>query len=109
MKFLGWIFFIFIGLIIFGSLAKEENKRQVQELMISNDWRSDGDISIGRALVKNRARGCGYFEYIQVDSTEYIVRCGFPDEGYKYYVAFTSVGKALGPYSSSQQLLDTVY
>jgi hypothetical protein len=85
MKVLGWVFLILIGLMFLGSISSAADKRKAQDLITQNQWRSDGDISIGRALVKGGVKwGCGHFEYIQVQSSEYIVRCGFADEGYKY-------------------------
>ena len=85
------------------------NSGKAQALVIQNQWRSEGDISVARALNKGGARGCGAFDYIQVKSSEYVVRCGFADEGYKYYVAWTAAEKTIGPYGSIEKLLEVAY
>lgn len=114
MKFLGWVFLIFIGLMFLGSISSAADKRKAQDLITQNQWSSDAwssgaGISVARALNKGGARGCGGFDYIQVQSSEYIVRCGFADEGYKYYVAFTAAEDVIGPYSSIEKLLEGAY
>jgi hypothetical protein len=82
---------------------------KAQDFVAQNPWHSDGNISVARALTKGGARGCGHFEYIQVKSSEYIVRCGFADEGYQYYVAWTSAEKTIGPYTAIEKLLEVAY
>jgi hypothetical protein len=108
-KFFGRVFLVVVGLMVLGGVSSAADKRKAQDLIMRNQWRSDGDISVARALVKGRARGCGAFDHIQVKSSEYIVRCGFADEGYKYYVAFTAAEDVVGPYSSIETLLEGAY
>jgi hypothetical protein len=111
MKIIGYIGLGFIFLILIGQWLGSNERDRVKFLIKENNWQSPDsrDYSLARTLSKSRARSCGSFQQIRVGSSEYIVRCGFEDEGYLYYIVYTASEKAIGPYSSLEKTIEVGY
>lgn len=74
--------------------------------MYPGPWQDDFNMSITKALSKNRITGCGEYKYRahKSSSNEYLVYCTRDGNHWTAYLVWDLIGKVMGPYKTDPSI-----